>query len=105
MTIYKLAVGITNAAKKEKINWLDVEQIVSLNFVKKTRSNDLVFFKLKKKLKFSDSVRLEINMTVIIGIIMNENQSNIAIFFHRYSQFVGQTIIYSKKKNQHMNCV
>ena len=75
VTLYKFAVGITNRTglniKGNHKDWLDVEQIVFLSFNRKKDKNDIVLFRLKKKLKFSDSVRPGINMTVMIGIPLN----------------------------------
>ena len=89
MKSYLVMVEMVNSVFtfRKTSKWLNVSEVKQLDYTKRSLK-DIVLVKLKKKLKFSDSVRLEINMIVIIGINLNENQSNIALFFHRFGLFV-----------------
>ena len=89
MKSYLVMVEMVNSVFtfRKTSKWLNVSEVKQLDYTKRSLK-DIVLVKLKNKLKFSDSVRLGIDMIVIIGINLNENQSNIALFFHRFGLFV-----------------
>ena len=52
-----MALGVVDVDEKKKLKWLDIENVVSLEYQKNTLLNDLGLFKLKKKPALNDFVR------------------------------------------------
>ena len=88
----KLKVGVEvvdlRYVLRRRYKLLEVSEAIQLEHTKESVLIDIVLFKLKKKMEFSDSVRLVIDMIVIIGIHLYEITPKLAFNFHRFGLFV-----------------